>query len=145
MAPLGQAVLHVLLLLLLHAYPEALLYDSILPHLLAAPARSSCFRRAHTTRAQVHANVAHQLVPAAALGADFAGHGYAFQHALVDPACPRYVMALQNENAGSGHRVREWAMGVWASQLFNLTMVHWPLLNAQLGLQREGLKPEHKL
>ena len=145
-----RTALHALLLLLLHLFPDLLSPGALFPHLqqLRAPAAGGggggCFRRAQTTRAQVRANAAHLLVPASGLGPDFAGHDYAFTHAIADPACPRYVMALQNENAGAGHRVREWAMGVWASVLFNLTMVHWPLLNERLGLQREGLRPEHK-
>ena len=150
-----RTLFHALLVVLLHLFPAlwhdpSLLLSSTVPltPVHTSPSTSapgSCFRRAQTTRAQVHANVAHLLLPSAPLGASFAGHPYAFTHSVVDAACPRYVMALQNENAGAGHRVREWAMGVWASVLFNLTLVHWPLLNERLGLVRDGLKPEHKL
>jgi len=63
---------------------------------------------------------------------------YMFKHAIANFACPRYVMALQNENAGAGHRLREWAMGLWAATIFNLTFIHFPMLNS-----RKELKPEH--
>ena len=50
-----------------------------------------------------------------------------FPHSLVDPACPRYVTALQDQSAGIGHRSREWATSLWLALAFNLTLVHHPV------------------
>jgi hypothetical protein len=47
-----------------------------------------------------------------------------FRHALVERSCPRFVLATQDTNAGVGHRVREWSMGLWVARLFNLTLIH---------------------
>ena len=42
--------------------------------------------------------------------------GRLFAHAAPrDPACPRYVMAYQNEGAGAGHRLRLWDAALWAA------------------------------
>ncbi len=42
----------------------------------------------------------------------------------VDKSCPRWVFALQNHQAGFGHRVTNWAMGLHAAIALNVTFAH---------------------
>jgi hypothetical protein len=137
----GVPHLVLLLFLILVSFPDLWRHSLRGLHGHATTSSRFCFRRHLTTPAQLQANVDHLMVPTdpRAPGLDLRS-SHTFKHALVNRQCPRYVMALQNENAGVGHRLREWAMGLWAATLWNLTLVHFPLLNT-----RGGLTPEHGL
>ena len=37
----------------------------------------------------------------------------AFQHALPDSTCLKYIIVKQNHEAGAGHRLRQWSTALW--------------------------------
>jgi hypothetical protein len=41
-----------------------------------------------------------------------------------NPACPRYVFAFQNHQAGFGHRLTNWAMALHTAVMLNTTFAH---------------------
>ena len=43
---------------------------------------------------------------------------------VVDAACPKFVFAFQNHNAGIGHRMTNWAMALHTAVTFNVTFAH---------------------
>ena len=50
-----------------------------------------------------------------------------FRHARTERACPRFVAAIQDTGAGTGHRMHDWSTGLWVARNFNLTLLHTSL------------------
>ena len=100
----GVPHLVLLLFLILVSFPDLWRHSLRALHGHATTSSRFCFRRHLTTPAQLQANVDHLMVPTdpRAPGLDLRS-SHTFKHALVNRQCPRYVMALQNENAGVGH------------------------------------------